>query len=64
MMALNLWTFGEEAMAGGPVQAADRNSLIYLHTAAVRGRIKSGPPDNGDMWVILCKAGKNKGWLG
>jgi len=60
-MALNLWTFGEEAMAGGSVQATDRNSLIYLHRTAVRSRIKSGPPDNGDMWVILRNAGKDKG---
>jgi hypothetical protein len=59
-MALNLWTVGEEAMAGGSVQAADRNSLIYLHTAAVRGRIKSAPPDSGDMWVIPATAIKIK----
>jgi hypothetical protein len=59
-MALNLWTVGEEAMAGASVQAADRKSLICLHTAAVRGRIKSGPPDNGDMWVILPTAATTK----
>jgi hypothetical protein len=51
-MALNLWTVGEEAMVGGPAQAADRNSLIYVHTTAGRGKIKIVATNNGDMWIV------------
>jgi hypothetical protein len=54
-MTLNLWTVGEEAMAEGSVQAADRNSLIYLHTAAGRGKIKTDPLDSGDMWIVRAR---------
>jgi hypothetical protein len=51
-VALNLWTIGEEATAGGPAQAEDRNSLIYVHTTAGRGKIKIVSPNNGDMWIV------------
>jgi len=59
-MALNLWTVGEEATARGPAQAADRNSLTYVHITASRGKIKTVPPATGDMWIVAAAPVRKK----
>ncbi|MEA2951378.1 MAG: hypothetical protein QOJ96_898 [Alphaproteobacteria bacterium] len=40
-------------MAGSQVQAKHRQTCIYLHTAAGRGKRRRYFDDSGEMWIAL-----------